>query len=75
MDFVGLARELGLDTASFGQCVTSGQYEDDVEEDFQGGIALGVQSTPTVFVNGLKLVGAQPLADFREIIESELQKQ
>ena len=75
MDFVDLAKELGFDTASFGQCFTSGQYRDDVEKDFQGGIALGVQSTPTVFVNGFKLVGAQPLADFREIIESELQKQ
>jgi len=33
---------------------------------------LGVQSTPTFFINGLAVVGAQPLQNFQEIIDKEL---
>jgi protein-disulfide isomerase len=31
-----------------------------------------VSGTPTFFVNGLPLVGAQPMAQFSQLIEAEL---
>jgi protein-disulfide isomerase len=35
---------------------------------------LGVNGTPTFFVNGTPLVGAQPYAAFQQLIDSELAK-
>jgi len=33
---------------------------------------LGVRSTPTFFVNGVPIVGAQPLDAFKQLIDKEL---
>jgi protein-disulfide isomerase len=38
----------------------------------QFSIDLGIQSTPTFFINGLAIVGAQPLPAFQQIIDKEL---
>ena len=35
-------------------------------------IGLGVQSTPTFFINGLAMVGAQPISMFTQLIDKEL---
>jgi protein-disulfide isomerase len=35
-------------------------------------LGLGVQSTPTFFVNGLAIIGAQPLSNFKQLIDKEL---
>ena len=36
------------------------------------GNAVGAQGTPTFFINGKKLVGAQPLDAFKQLIDGEL---
>jgi protein-disulfide isomerase len=36
---------------------------------------IGVQSTPTFFINGLAFVGAQPLVNFQQVIDQELANQ
>ena len=64
--------ELGLDEAGFGACLTSGKFEPMVREDAEAGQALGVNSTPTFFVNGLLVSGAQPVEQFAAIIDREL---
>jgi DSBA-like thioredoxin domain len=66
------AREVGLDAAAFEQCLGSNKYEAIVQKDIEDGSRLGVTGTPTFFINGRPLVGAQPLAKFVEIIEDEL---
>ena len=38
------------------------------------GQAIGVKSTPTFFVNGMLVSGAQPIDVFSEIIDEELAK-
>jgi protein-disulfide isomerase len=43
-----------------------------VEASFAEGRALGVSSTPTFFINGRPLVGAQPVEAFREAIDAAL---
>jgi protein-disulfide isomerase len=45
-----------------------------VQASFAEGRALGVRSTPTFFVNGTPLVGAQPVEAFREAIEDALKR-
>lgn len=72
LDFVKLAGELGLETAGFKKCVESRKYKDEVQEDLQDGIAAGVQGTPTTFINGKPLFGAQPYTVFKEIIDQLL---
>jgi len=72
MDFGKIANELGLSEVVFQKCVTEGKYKDKVEQDLQGGIAIGVNSTPTTFVNGQALVGAQPYESFKAVIEKAL---
>jgi len=66
------ARESGLDTAKFNQCLDSGKYKSEVEKDIADGSSAGVSGTPTLFVNGKKFVGAQPFLVFKAAIEEEL---
>lgn len=66
------AQDLGLDMATFNECVESDRYLDEVRADLEWAASLGVQSTPTFFINGIALVGAQPYDVFEQVIESEL---
>ena len=66
------AAALKLDAAKFGTCLDSGQFAAAVNIDLQYGTQLGVSSTPTVYVNGRPVVGAQPYESFQSIIEEEL---
>ena len=70
--YARLATDLGLDAASFESCMTEHKYLEDIQADMQFAIDLGVQSTPTFFINGLAVVGAQPLSVFQQVIDEEL---
>lgn len=70
----GYAAKLGLDQKTFDGCLDSGKYAQEVQDDFDEARALSVTATPTFFINGRKLVGAQSFATFQTIIEEELQK-
>lgn len=50
--FRGYAEQLGLDMAAYDTAVVSEETAARVELDFQAGVALGVQSTPTIFIDG-----------------------
>jgi protein-disulfide isomerase len=70
----GYAKELGLDTAKFDQCLDSGAKANVVAEHKKAGEAAGVTGTPAFFINGVFLNGAQPFEAFKEIIDSELSR-
>ncbi len=57
---VAFAESLGLDMASFQACFESATYRDEVFAEFQAGRDLGVNSTPTIVVNGRIVQGASP---------------
>jgi protein-disulfide isomerase len=63
----------GLDAEQLAECVDSGKYADEIAADLNDGTSYGVSGTPTFFINGYRLVGAQPLASFTALIEQELQ--
>jgi protein-disulfide isomerase len=67
-----LAKELGLDQKRFDSCVDAGSMRAKVDSDAQHGRLAGVVATPTFFINGIPLSGAQPAATFEKIIEDEL---
>ena len=73
--FEAAAGSLGLDVEQLNECLVSGRHSSEIEADFQAGVALGINSTPTFFVNGLRVIGAQPLANFVNLINLELDSQ
>ncbi|MDH4083659.1 MAG: thioredoxin domain-containing protein [Nitrospira sp.] len=72
--FSALAENLGLRQSPFNACMKEHRYREEVLNDLQDGLKLGVTSTPTFFINGRPLVGARPLADFQAIIDPLLKQ-
>jgi protein-disulfide isomerase len=70
----GYAASLGLDTATFDDCLDSDKQQSEIQKDFQDGNTAGVQGTPSFFVNGMPLVGAQPYSAFQAAIEAALKE-
>jgi protein-disulfide isomerase len=68
------AEDLGLDAGKLAECIESENYAEEVQGDFQAAAQLGVTGTPTFFINGLVLVGAQPFLQFSQVIDSELKR-
>jgi protein-disulfide isomerase len=68
-NLMALARRAGLDTQRFESDYRSGRYRGVVQADFQKGLNLGVNGTPTFFINGKMLVGLQPVGVFENAIE------
>lgn len=66
------ARDLGLDVEALMECYRSGRYAATVDADLQFARSLGIGSTPTFFLNGIPVVGAQPYDIFKQIIDLEL---
>jgi protein-disulfide isomerase len=71
-DFVELAEAQGLDGDEFRTCYESGEYHDEMVNDYNDGVSYGVSGTPTFFINGRRIVGAQPLSVFEAAIDEEL---
>jgi len=70
--YMGYAEELDLDTDAFTECLESDRHEEEVLADFEYASQLGIRSTPTFFINGIALVGAQPYEVFKQVIDQEL---
>lgn len=70
--YVQYATDLNLNTEEFNACLDSGKFDDFIAQDMDFAYNLGVQSTPTFFINGLAIVGAQPLSSFQNLIDKEL---
>ncbi|MGB6421708.1 MAG: thioredoxin domain-containing protein [Anaerolineales bacterium] len=70
--YVKYAQVLELDVPGFEECIEEGRYSDEVQADYEFASSLGVRSTPTFFLNGIAVVGAQPFEVFQDVIEKEL---
>lgn len=70
--FAEAASSVGLNTATFDSCMSSGKYADAVAADLELATAVGASGTPTFFINSEKLVGAQPFASFKQVIDAKL---
>ena len=66
------AQDLNLDMIAFDACVSTDKYKSAIQADSDFALNLGVRSTPTFFLNGLAIVGAQPLDVFKQVIDKEL---
>ncbi len=68
------AEELGLNLGKFKAALDSGKFKSKVEKDAKQAESVGATGTPTFFINGTRLVGAQPFDAFKKAIDDELQK-
>ncbi len=68
------AKELGLKSPDFSQCLDSGKYLKKVEGETAMAAFLGARGTPAFFLNGQLIAGAQPFEVFEAAIEKELKK-
>lgn len=71
--FVKYATELGLDLAKFQIDLNDQKTMENIAIDIGDGQKLGVNGTPTLFINGQKLEDLNPAA-FKEMVETELRK-
>ncbi len=73
MEFMALvAEEIGVDMEDYTSCVENNEMREAVSADFREAQQAGVNSTPTFFVNGQALIGAQPFENFAIVIEGML---
>ena len=83
LELIRNARRAGvLDTSSFERCLDSGKYQKRVENDFEEGVSLGIQGTPTFIIgtynhstatiNGEMFSGAVSPSKFIHLIEKYL---
>lgn len=66
------ATTVGLDVAKFSTCLDQGTQTATVKSDLELAQSYGVMATPTFFINGRLLSGAQPFEAFQKIIDEEL---
>ncbi|MGQ0508722.1 MAG: thioredoxin domain-containing protein [Myxococcaceae bacterium] len=66
------AAAVGMDAAKFNACLEQSKFAAQVKEDMEAGRKVGVSGTPAFFINGVMLSGAQPVEEFKKIIDSEL---
>ena len=68
------ATSLGMNGDQFRTCLAATKFKDNVTKDLREGQGVGVSGTPTFYINGRQLVGAQPYTAFKTIIDEELKK-
>jgi protein-disulfide isomerase len=66
------AQEAKLDTKKFNDCLDNDKTLDIVMKDQQEGAKAGVSGTPAFFINGQLVSGAQPIENFKKIIDQEI---
>ncbi|MBI1809366.1 MAG: DsbA family protein [Gemmatimonadetes bacterium] len=70
--FDSLSATAGVDVAKLRACIRTDAMKPLIDADLERGRQAGVQSTPTFFVAQRQLLGAQPLREFRRVIDSVL---
>lgn len=68
------AGTLGINTDQFRSCLSANKYQANVDKDQKEGQTAGVSGTPTIFINGVPLVGAEPYTTIKAQIDQELSK-
>lgn len=68
------AEELKLDMGKFRAALDSNKFDKYITDDSNEGMRVGANGTPTFFINGRQVVGAQPIDAFKAVIDDELKK-
>ena len=69
---IACAQELKLDIPRFTKDLDTMRHKKEIDRDVKLGEALDLYNTPTIFINGVKLLGERPLEAYRTVIDREL---
>lgn len=70
--FMDWAKTANLDTIQLGRCLDTKATEPEVDQEIADGHALHIDATPTLFLNGRRLVGNYPWQNLEQLIQGEL---
>jgi len=70
--FVGYAKDLGLDTDTFKKDYEAQATSDFVNNSYDAALNVGVNSTPTFFLNGKQLTNPAGYTDFKKLVDEAL---
>ena len=73
-DLEKYAKDLGLDMAKFDKDLADPKLKEEVEADTKQEAEVGGSGTPSFFINGRMLTGAQPFEKFKAVIDEEIKK-
>jgi len=73
-DLKATAARLGLNAGKFNACFARHDHDAAIRADIAQGQALGLTGTPTFFINGEELQGAQSEARFSQLLDQEIAK-
>ena len=73
--FRDMARQVGLDTGKFDECMNSKKFAGRIEASLQEGIKLGVPSTPTFLIDGRLYPGAYSSDSLASLVRALVAKQ
>jgi protein-disulfide isomerase len=69
------AKTKGIDADQLSKCIDSKATEEEVNKTREEGKSLEVNSTPTMFVNGRRMVGTLQWQDLKRVIDYEIEYQ
>ncbi|WP_447924975.1 DsbA family protein [Georgenia muralis] len=70
--FRSFAEDLGLDMTEYDKAVADPATLERIQQDVSDGVALGVQGTPTFFLNG-EMISPASVEEFRALIDAALE--
>lgn len=70
--FIKFAQEIGINVDDFKKAMDSKAYQANIDSGLTDGNALGVNSTPTFYIQGIKYVGVLSENDFKKYIDEAL---
>ena len=68
--FLALGDSVGANQSQLQQCLRTKAMRSVVQADFEGSVKSGATSTPTFYVEGQLIVGSQPFALFKAVLDS-----
>ena len=71
-NLIGCARKLGLDVPRFTKDLDTMRHKKEIDRDLKLGESLDLYNTPTIFINGVRLLGNRPLDTYKAVIDAEL---
>lgn len=69
---ISYAQSLGLNIDQFKKEVENQTYKDFIQKDTDDGVTVGIDATPTFYINGTKMVGISNYESLKKIIDAQL---
>lgn len=71
-NILAIAQKLNINIFKFNNCLANTSNRESVDQDTKEGKLAGATGTPTIFINGIKVSGAQNFSVYDTIIKQEL---